>query len=91
MYTIKTSNAFEKDLIRCIKRRYDLIAFEEVVFHLEQKGKLPFKYKPHKLSGKYKDFWECHVKPDWIVIWRQNDKTKIIELTRTGSHSDLFR
>jgi mRNA interferase YafQ len=91
MYTIKTSGTFEKDLIRCIKRNYELKPFEDAVILLERLGKLPAKYKPHQLSGRYKGFWECHIKPDWLIIWRQNDSTRVIELTRTGSHSDLFK
>jgi mRNA interferase YafQ len=57
---------------------------------LENNTDLPEKYRAHKLSGKYSDCWECHIKPDWLMIWRQNDQTKVIELVRTGSHSDLF-
>ena len=91
MYMIKTSRTFEKDFIRCIKRNYNAAPFEAVITLLEKTGKLPVKYRPHKLSGKYKDFWECHVKPDWLIIWRQNDEAKIIELVRTGTHSDLFK
>jgi mRNA interferase YafQ len=91
MYTIKTSHTFEKDLIRCIKRKYDLKTFEKVLTYLETTGKLPAKNRAHKLSGKYKEYWECHVKPDWLIIWKQNDQDKVIELVRTGSHSDLFK
>ena len=91
MYKIKTSNTFEKDFMRCIKRKYDIESFEAALNILEKTGKLPSKYKPHKLCGKFKDFWECHVKTDWLIIWRQNDKTREIELVRTGTHSDLFK
>ena len=91
MYTIKTSGTFEKDFIRCVKRNYHLKPFEDVIAQLETTGRLPAKYKPHKLAGQYKGFWECHVKPDWLVIWRQNNKTRVIELVRTGTHSDLFK
>ncbi|NLO02443.1 MAG: type II toxin-antitoxin system YafQ family toxin [Bacteroidales bacterium] len=91
MYKIKTSNTFEKDFMRCIKRKYNIEYFEVVINILEKTGKLPPKYKPHKLSGKFKDFWECHVKADWLVIWRQNDNTREIELVRTGTHADLFK
>ena len=91
MYTIKTSGTFEKDFIRCVKRNYNLKLFEDVIAQLETTGRLPEKYKAHKLAGQYKGFWECHVKPDWLVIWRQNNKTRVIELVRTGTHSDLFK
>ena len=91
MYKIKTSNKFEKDVVKCAKQNYNLDALEKVLSILEQTGKLPAKYRPHKLSGNYKNYWECHVKPDWLIIWRQNNKTKVIELVRTGTHSELFK
>ena len=91
MYKIKTSNKFEKDVVKCAKRNYNLDALEIVITHLEQAGKLPEKYRPHKLSGNYKNYWECHIKPDWLIIWRQNNKSGIIELVRTGTHSELFK
>lgn len=91
MYKLKTTNRFEKDFIKCIKRNFNPEALGEVLELLEKTGKLPRRFKAHTLSGKYKGFWECHIRPDWLLIWRQNDKTKIIELTRTGTHSDLFK
>ena len=48
------------------------------------------KHKPHKLSGKFNGYWECHVKPDLLLIWEQTETLKLIELVRTGTHSDLF-
>ncbi|WP_372948806.1 type II toxin-antitoxin system YafQ family toxin [Mariniphaga sp.] len=91
MYKLKTTNRFEKDFVKCVRRNYNLNALNEALELLENSGKLPKQFKTHPLSGKYKGFWECHIRPDWLLIWRQNDKTKIIELTRTGTHSDLFR
>jgi mRNA interferase YafQ len=74
-----------------MKRNLNPDDLGEVLELLENKGKLPRRFKPHTLSGKYKGFWECHIKPDWLLIWRQNDLTKVNELTRTGTHFDLFR
>jgi mRNA interferase YafQ len=91
VYKIKTSNTFEKDFARCISRKLEINHLEEVLNLLEQDGRLPNPFKPHQLSGHFKGYWECHIKPDWLLIWRQNNKTKIIELVRTGTHSDLFR
>ncbi|MCF8232964.1 MAG: type II toxin-antitoxin system YafQ family toxin [Bacteroidales bacterium] len=90
MYKIKTSNKFEKDFAKCVKRDFELKALEKVLEILESYGTLPATYKPHKLSGSYQNYWECHIKHDWLLIWRQNNKTKTIELIRTGTHSDLF-
>jgi mRNA interferase YafQ len=57
---------------------------------LEQKGFLSKKNNPHKLTGNYKGFWECHIQSDWLLVWSQDEVSKIISLTRTGTHSDLF-
>lgn len=91
MYKIKTTNRFEKDFVKCVKRNLNPDDLGEVLELLEKKGKLPRRFKSHRLSGKYKGFWECHIKTDWLLIWRQKDLTKVIELTRTGTHSDLFK
>ncbi len=90
MYSLAYTGGFKKDFKRCVKRRYDLSLIESVVEILEQEGSLPAKYKPHKLSGHYSDCWECHVLPDWLLLWLQNDETKEITFVRTGTHSDLF-
>lgn len=63
---------------------------DEAVTLLVENGKLPPKYKPHTLKGDYSGFWECHIQPDWLLVWAQNEKIKLIALTRTGTHSDLF-
>jgi mRNA interferase YafQ len=57
---------------------------------LESTGALTPNFKPHKLSGDYNDCWECHLLPDWIIIWIQDDIQKELTFIRTGSHSDLF-
>ena len=62
----------------------------ELFLELEKNGTVPAKNKPHKLTGNYKGFWECHIQPDWLLIWFRSDATSEIELTRTGTHSDLF-
>lgn len=90
MYQIKTTNRFNKDLKRCRKRGYDMELLKGVIQILASKGSLPKKYKPHKLKGKYEGLWECHIKPDWLLIWLQDDKELILILMNTGTHSDLF-
>jgi mRNA interferase YafQ len=90
MYTIVTTNRFEKELKLCKKRGYDLTLLEEVISILAETGTLPSKYKPHKLSGKYDSCWECHIKPDWLLIWLQNDEELTLLFLNTGTHSDLF-
>lgn len=51
---------------------------------------LPSEYKAHKLSGKFQGNWECHIQPDWLLVWQQKDEELILLLIDTGSHSDLF-
>jgi mRNA interferase YafQ len=74
-----------------VKRNYEIDHLGRVLEILEHSGQLPRQYQPHKLAGNYKGFYECHIKPDWLLIWRQDNENKIIELVRTGTHSDLFR
>jgi mRNA interferase YafQ len=90
MYTINYSTKFKKDVKLCQKRNFDFSTFKQIIELLEEDGKLPLKYKPHILSGDYSKHWECHIKPDWILIWTQDDENKEIYLVRTGTHSDLF-
>ena len=90
MYTIVATNKFKKDFKLCIKRGLNTDLIEEVIFELEKNGSLSSNYKPHLLKGNFKGFWECHIQPDWLLIWQQDDEIKLISLTRTGTHSDLF-
>ena len=61
-----------------------------VIEQLKLNGTLPKQYRAHKLSGNYANYWECHIKGDWLLIWEQNDDELILILTSTGTHSDLF-
>jgi mRNA interferase YafQ len=90
MYEIEFKNSFKKDFKLAIKRGLQIHKFEDILIQLRNEGKVTAKYKPHKLEGKYKGLWECHVQPDWLLIWDQEDEIKLITLIRTGSHSDLF-
>lgn len=90
MYNISFSNQFKKDFKLCKKRGYDISKLEEVIIILQKNGKLPSKYKPHVLKGNYTGLWECHIKPDWLLVWLQDDNELTLLLTNTGTHSDLF-
>jgi len=94
MYTLSYTNRFEKDL-KLIKKRSikDFNLCQEFLKHeLSLKGavNLPRKYKAHKLSGNYQDNWECHIKPDLLIIWIEVTDEMEIKLVRIGTHSDLF-
>ena len=89
-YIVKTTNRFDKDLIRCQKRGLDMRLIHDAIKLLEANGKLPADYKPNKLKGNLKGVWECHIQPDWIMTWNQNDQQLTLLFLQTGSHSDIF-
>ena len=90
MYCISFTNRFKKDLKLAQKRGYDLSLIGSVVDMLATGCELPEKYKDHSLSGNYKGCRECHITPDWLLIYEVSDGELILYLTRTGTHSDLF-
>ena len=73
MYEIEYTNSFKRSFKKCLKRGLDSHVFEADLRILVEKGSLPQNYKPHKLSGKYRGLWECHLQPDWLLIWSQDD------------------
>jgi mRNA interferase YafQ len=88
MRRITQRKQFRDDLKRQKRRGKNLEELISVVELLGELGKLPEEYRPHKLSGEWKGVWECHVEPDWLLIY---DVTSVeVLLIRTGSHSDLF-
>lgn len=89
-YTILYSGHFKKSYKRCKRRGLNIANFEEVVRLLAETGTLPAKYRPHVLSGKYEGIWECHIEPDWLLLWKQNDMKLTLLLLDTGTHSDVF-
>ena len=90
MLTIKYQTTFKKDYKRIVKRGYDIRLLEEVITILAEQKPLPVDYRDHKLSGNYAGCRECHITPDWLLIYEIQNDELILCLTRTGSHSDLF-
>lgn len=90
MLTIKYQSAFKKDYKRIVKRGYDIQLLEEVISILANQEPLPEKFRDHSLLGKYTGCRECHITPDWLLIYEIDGDELILYLTRTGSHSDLF-
>ena len=90
MLTIKYQAAFKKDYKRIVKRGYDMRLLEKVIELLANQKPLPEKDRDHQLSGDYAGCRECHITPDWLLIYEVADEELILYLTRTGSHSDLF-
>ncbi len=89
-YTINTTRQFDRALKKCIKRGYDLTKIKTVINILAEEGTLPPNYRPHKLSGNYAHVWECHISPDWLLLWTKNDYELTVLLIDTGTHSDIF-
>jgi len=85
---IITTNQFKKDLKRLVKRSKNLDKLESVVNILQGEMNLDQRHHNHPLSGDWSPSWECHIEPDWLLIYQQT-KTELI-LIRTGTHSDLF-
>ena len=81
-------NRFKKEVERARKRGKDMQKISDVLVMLIEERPLPAKYKNHKLKGNYSEYWECHIEPDWLLVY-QIIKTDIF-FARTGSHSDLF-
>ena len=90
MYSIKPTSKFQKDLKRIQKRGYDISLITEIIKKLSNGEKLPEKNKDHALTGNFEGCRECHITPDWLLIYEVYDKELILYLTRTGTHSDLF-
>lgn len=88
MYQLKYSSKIKKDIKLCQKRGYDFRLFENILEKLMKPEPLEVRNKEHDLKGKYKGFKECHITPDWLLIYRYNGE--YLELSRTGTHSDLF-
>ena len=90
MLTIKYQAAFKKDYKRIVKRGYDMRLLEKVIELLADQKPLPEKNRDHQLTGNYAGCRECHITPDWLLIYEVSESELILCLTRTGSHSDLF-
>lgn len=89
-YNIIATKEFRKELKLCIRRGYPIEELQHAIELLSEYGSLPEKYKPHKLIGNYIGAWECHIRPDWLLIWQQDDKELYLLLLHTGTHADLF-
>ena len=90
MLKVRYSSRFKKDFKIIIKCGYDISLFEKVLTLLRKEKTLPEKYNDHALKGDYTGHRECHITPDWLLIYKKEDDMITLSLTRTGSHSDLF-
>lgn len=90
MLEIVPSNRFKKDLKLAIRRGYKMSLMEEVINKLAAGEPLDEKHRDHVLSGDYGGFRECHITPDWLLIYQIREAELVLLLSRTGTHSDLF-
>ena len=89
MFILKMTSQFKKDLKRIQNQPIKIQHLKQVLLKLEENGVIPNEYRPHKLSGKYAGYMECHVENDLLLIWIDAQEN-IIKLVRLGSHAELF-
>jgi len=90
IYQIQITNKFKKSLDLSYRRSLDLKLLKDVIHTLAKGDKLEAKHRPHTLERFKTVVWECHIKPDWLLLWQQTDEGLILILLDTGTHSDLF-
>lgn len=90
MYKIVYTNRMKKDTKLMKKRGKDITKLINVLSLLASGNPLPIQYKDHQLTGNLQDFRECHIEPDWLLMYQVYENTLILSATATGSHSDLF-
>ncbi len=91
LYQIHPRNSFKKGLKLASKRNKDLSKIEFIIKQLQSGAALHEKHSDHSLLGNYNGFRECHIEPDWLLIYRVEINEKLLILEATGSHSDLFK
>ena len=91
MYKQRRTGTFKKDVKLCIKRNYDVNILIKAIKILAEKGELPDDYLPHLLQGNLKGYWECHLKPDWLLIWYiEYEKTPYYEFDEESGENKLI-
>ncbi len=91
MYSLEATNQYLKDLKLARKRNFDENKLNEIIKTLLTGQSLPPKNRDHKLTGNFVGLNECHITPDWLLIYEKNTTIKLITLIRTGTHADLFK
>lgn len=89
-YEIQRTSQFKKDYKAAVKRNLDMEQLKKVVKILADGETLPEEYDDHTLKGKYSGYRECHIQPDWLLVYKITEDLLILSLYRTGTHSDLF-
>lgn len=90
-YEVKFTNKFKKDLKKAKKQNRPIEELFEVIEKLAEGIELEAKYKDHMLIGNYKNVRECHIQPDWLLLYEYIDDVLMLSLTRVGTHSEVFK
>ena len=90
MLSLTTTKQYRKDRNCCKKRGYDMSLLDEVIEELLMQNPLAAKYRDHSLTGNFTGFRECHILPDWLLIYKVDKGKLILTASRTGTHSDLL-
>ena len=91
MLDIRRSTQFKKDLKKVIKQGRNLKLLEDVIGKLQVSEPLPSKNRDHSLVGDWRGYNECHISPEWLLIYKVEQSVELLRLVRTGSHSELFQ
>ena len=91
IYKVKFTNTFKKSYKLMKKRGLDISLLDKVIDELRQGKKLEAKYCDHALQGKFKGFRECHIQPDWLLVYLIENDILTLTLVDTGSHADIFK
>lgn len=89
-YEIQRTSQFKKDYKLAVKRGCDIDKLQKVVMILASGETLPDEYRDHPLRGNYSGYRECHIEPDWLLVYKITENVLVLTLYRTGTHSDLF-
>lgn len=90
MYEFDYSSQFKKDLKKVTKQGLDISLLQDVLEQLKTNGKVEEKYKPHPLKSNWIGYMDCHIAPDWVLIYKVAEEIKLVRLARTGSHSEVL-
>ena len=90
IYALRQTSSFKKDVKLIARRGYDLTLLEKAIELLRTERPMPPEYRDHELSGNYAGHRECHIRPDWLLVYFKAEKVLVLTVTRTGTHSDIF-
>lgn len=90
MYKIVPTTQFKKDYKQAVKQKKDIAELNRIIDKLAEGEQLPEKNRDHLLSGNWRGHRECHIEPDWLLIYKIDNNVLVLTLARTGSHSELF-